>query len=173
MAQPQRPQQSPQDRWLDEIVSVVRQLCPQQETPGRPGTGNQNAQPDSAKCRGPATVDADRGAGWFSIPLGGQSFESDQIEAAYLAPREGGRARRFQLIEAVHDGNLLRVRAAEHAPRTGLFLWVPDRDTGRLYKSLLDGLSAITEFSLIGRIAMGQADPCPWKGWVRRNARPA
>lgn len=160
MARPQRPQQSPQDRWLDEVISVVRQLCPPQESPGRPAS-DQNAVPDSAKCRGPVTADADRKAGWFSLPLGGQSFESDQIEAAYLAPKEGARARRFQLIETVHDGNLLRVRAAEHAPRTGLFLWVPDRDTRRLYQSLLDGLTSITEFSLVNRIAMGEADPVP------------
>ena len=161
MAQPQHPQQSPQPRWLAGLVAVVRLLCPVQKSPSGQVAAEQHTVADAAKRRGPATPDADRGPGWFSIPLVGQAFESDQLEAAYLAPKEGGRARKFQLIETVHDGSLLRVRAAEHAPRSGLFLWVPDRDTGRLYTSLLDGLSSITQFSLIDRIAAGDANPVP------------
>ncbi|MBV9381510.1 MAG: AAA family ATPase, partial [Streptosporangiaceae bacterium] len=161
MAQPQRPQQSPQPRWLEELADVVRLLCPAQKPSGGQEAAGQHTAADAAKRRGPATPDADRGAGWFSIRLAGQAFESDQLEGAYLAPKEGGRTRKFQLIETVHDGNLLRVRAAEHAPRSGLFLWVPDRDTGQLFTSLLDGLSSITQFSLIDRIAAGDANPVP------------
>lgn len=161
MVQPQRTRQSPQPRWLEELIGVVRLLCPAQKSPGGQDSTKQHAAADAAKRRGLVTPDEERGAGWFSIPLVGQAFESDQLEAAYLAPREGGRTHKFQLIETVHDGNALRVRAAEHAPRLGLFLWVPDRDTGRLYTSLLEGLSSITQFNLIDRIATGVATPVP------------
>jgi hypothetical protein len=162
----------PQPRWLEELVSVIRLLCPAQKFPTGQGGIKQHTAADAAKRRGPATPDADRGAGWFSIRLAGQAFESDQLEAAYLAPKEGGRARKFQLIETMHDGNLLRVRAAEHAPRSGLFLWVPDRDTGQLFTSLLDGLSSITQFSMINRIAAGDANPVPAEGPDERERVP-
>jgi hypothetical protein len=160
VVQPQRSRQSSQPRWLEELIGVVRLLCPAQKSPGQ-DTTEEHAGADTAKRRGPATPDEERGAGWFSVPLAGQAFESDQLEAAYLAPREGCHTHKFQLIETVHDGNVLRVRAAEHAPRSGLFLWVPDRDTGRLYTSLLEGLSSITQFNLIDRIAAGDANPVP------------
>jgi AAA domain len=161
MVQPQRRQQAPQPRWLEELIGIVRLLCPAQKSPGRQDTTGEHAGADTAKRRGPATPDEERGAGWFSVPLVGQAFESDQLEAAYLAPREGGHTHKFQLIETVHDGNVLRVRAAEHAPRSGLFLWIPDPDTGRLYMSLLEGLSSSTQFNLIDRIAGGHANPVP------------
>jgi AAA domain/PLD-like domain len=165
MAQPQRPEQSTQStqhRWLEELIGVVRLLCPAQKSPARQDTTEQRGPAaNTAKRRSAAIADERRGAGWFAIPLAGQAFESDQLEVAYLAPGEGGSARKFQLIETVHDGNVLRVRAAEHAPKTGLFLWIPDRDTGRLFTSLLDGLSSITEFDLVNRIAAGNANPVP------------
>jgi KaiC/GvpD/RAD55 family RecA-like ATPase len=159
MARPQRPEQSTQHGWLDELIAVVRLLCPAQVSPAGQDATERRAAANAAKRRGAATPDEKRGAGWFSVPLAGQTFESDQLEAAYLAPAEGGSTHRFQLIETVHDGNVLRVRAAEHAPRSGLFVWVPERDTGRLYTSLFEGLSSITQFDLVDRIAAGNADP--------------
>jgi len=162
MVQSQRPRQSPQPRWLKELIDVVRLLCPPQKSRAGQNTTEERAATDTAKCRGPAVPYEEHGPGWFSVPLAGcQAFESDQLEAAYLAPREGGHTHKFQLIETVHDGNVLRVRAAEHAPRSGLFLWIPERDTGRLYLSLLEGLSSITQFNLIDRIAAGHANPVP------------
>jgi hypothetical protein len=172
MVQPQRPRQSPQPGWLEELIGVVRLLCPAQKSPGGQGTTEEHAAADRAKRRGPATPDEERGAGWFSVSLAGQAFESDQLEAAYLAPRKGGHTHKFQLIETVHDGNVLRVRAAEHAPRSGLFLWVPDRDTGRLHTSLLEGLSSITQFNLIDRIAKGDANPVPSERPGEKERRP-
>lgn len=63
--------------------------------------------------------------------------------------------------ETVHDGNVLRVRAAEHAPAEGLYLWIPDRAPGKLEKSLLYGLASINRFELINRFAEGATDPVP------------
>lgn len=160
----QRPEQSPQSHWLEELIGLIRLLCPPEKKPGE-ATAEQGP---TAKRRGMVTPDDQRESGWFSIPLAGQAFESDQLESAYLAPRQGDRNVRFQLIETVHDGNVLRVRAAEHAPRSGLYLWVPDRDNGRLYTSLRDGLAHVLEMKsisnssgLIDKIAAGIADLVP------------
>jgi hypothetical protein len=156
-------EQSQQPRWLADLIDLVRQLCPPQQSQAGKGAGQQEPE-EMAKPFGTVAPDDERGPGWFSIPLAGHSFESDQLEAAYLAPHEGGQDHKFQLIETVHDGNVLRVRAAEHAPRHGLLLWVPDRDTGRLYASLVEGLSSISDFGLVERIAVGDATPVPPEG---------
>ena len=74
-------------------------------------------------------------AGWFWIGLGGRKLEDDQLETAHLAPAEGARLLKFQLIETLHDGNVLKVRVAEHAPTEGLFLWSPARAPSLLDKS--------------------------------------
>src|SRR2546429_7574280 len=118
----QRPGQSLQFRWLEELIGLIQLLCPPEKSPDEVTV----EQVPAAKRRGMVAPDDERGPGWFSVPLAGQAFESDQLESAYLAPRQGGRTQRFQLIETVHDGNVLRVRGAEHAPRRGLYLWVPD-----------------------------------------------
>jgi hypothetical protein len=76
MLQLQRPRQSPQPRWLEELIGVVRLLCPAQKSPGGQGTTEEHAAADRAKRRGPATPDEERGAGWFSVPLAGQAFET-------------------------------------------------------------------------------------------------
>ena len=83
------------------------------------------------------------------------------MEAGYLAPAEGSEQHRFQLIESVQEGNVLKIRVAEHAPAEGLFLWIPGYAPGLLEKSLLDGLSRIDRFDLVNRFAEGRTDPVP------------
>ena len=99
--------------------------------------------------------------GWFWIGLASRAVESDQVEAAYLAPSEGAQQHKFQLIETIQVGNVLKVRVAKHAPTGGLFLWVPARPAGLLEKSLLDGLSSIDRFALVNQFAAGRADAIP------------
>ena len=138
--------------WLDELIGIVKRLCPD---PGKD-------IPDSkARVIGRVSPDAELGAGWFWIGLGGRKLEDDQLEAAYLAPAEGARRLKFQLIETLHDGNVLKVRVAEHAPTEGLFLWSPARAPGLLEKSLLDGLSSIDRYALVSQFAQGRADVAP------------
>jgi hypothetical protein len=138
--------------WLDELIGIVKRLCPD------PG----NDIPDSeARVIGRVSADAELGAGWFWIGLGGRKLDDDQLEAAYLAPAEGARRLKFQLIETLHDGNVLKVRVSEHAPTDGLFLWSPARAPGLLEKSLLDALSSIDRFTLVSQFAQGRADIAP------------
>lgn len=75
-----------------------------------------------------------------------------------MAPAEGAQQHKFQLIETIQIGNVLKVRVAKHAPATGLFLWVPGRPPGLLEKSLLEGLTSIDQFTLVSRFAAGRAD---------------
>jgi AAA domain/PLD-like domain len=141
-----------QPEWLDELIGVVRQLCPE------PEKDQLDDAPQEARNLGRVSPDAELGPGWFWIGLAGRPVESDQLEAAYLAPVEGARERKFQLIETIQIGNVLKVRVARHAPATGLFLWTPVRPPGLLEKSLLEGLISIDRFTLIGRFAAGHAD---------------
>jgi hypothetical protein len=148
MANASRPQ------WLAELIKVVQLLC-------RPEDGRATRESTRARKLGRVTHDTETGGGWFWLDLAGRPVDSDQLETAYLAPGEGPERRRYQLIEAVQDGNLLKIRVGAHAPSHGLFLWVPGRDKGLLQKSLLDGLSRINQFNLVNRLGTGQADPVP------------
>ena len=138
--------------WLDELIGIVKRLC----------TDSGRGLPDGkARKIGRVSTDVELGAGWFWIGLGGRTLEDDQLEAAYLAPAEGADRLRFQLIEALHDGNVLKVKVAEHAPTEGLFLWSPARAPGLLEKSLVDALSSIDRFTLVSQFTQGRADVAP------------
>jgi hypothetical protein len=149
MADPQRPD------WLDELISVVRRLC------AEPGKGAPKGKSRKSRNLGRVSPDAELGSGWFWIGLASQAIESDQLEGAYLAPSEGAQQRKFRLIETVQVGNVLKVKVAQHAPSSGLFLWVRPRPPGLLEKSLLDGLSSIDRFALVSQFAEGRADAIP------------
>ena len=146
MADPQRPD------WLDELIGIVRRLCP------RPGKEVSDSATRKARRIGRVSPDAELGAGWFWIGLASRKLEDEQLEAAHLAPAEGAQHRKFQLIETLQEGNVLKVRVAEHAPAEGLFLWVPAHVPGQLEQSLLDGLSSISRYALVGQLAAGRAD---------------
>ena len=141
--------------WLTELIGVVRRLC----TPEH----DYMATEQSARARnlGRVTQDAEKGSGWYWLDLAGRPADAVQLESGYLAPDEGSGRRRYQLIEAVQDGNLLSLKVGAHAPRDGLFLWIPRRDKGLLEKSLLDGLSRIDRFDLLSRFGTGRADSAP------------
>jgi len=141
--------------WLDELIGIVKQLCPDD------GKDLSDSKMGDARVIGRVSPDAELGAGWFWIGLGGRKLEDDQLEAAHLAPAEGARRLKFQLIETLHDGNVLKVRVAEHAPTEGLFLWSPARAPSLLEKSLLDGLSSIDRYTLVSQFAKGRADVAP------------
>jgi hypothetical protein len=145
---------APRPDWLTELIAIVQRLCPETG-------GSTSAAAGRPKKFGRVTRDAEAGAGWFWTGLAGRSADSDQLEGGYLAPAEGAERHRFQLIESVQEGNVLKVRVAEHAPAEGLFLWMPGRAPGLLEKSLLDGLSRIDCFDLINRFAEGRTDPVP------------
>ena len=144
--------------WLTELIAVERQLS---EVGSRNNGLSEHGEP---KRLGRANRDLESDPGWFWVDLGCQAAESDQesdqIETAFLAPAEGARKRRFQVMEAVRDGSVLRVRVASHAPADGLFLWLP-RPGALLEKALLDGLSKIRRFDLVDRFGQGRADPVP------------
>src|SRR5579863_9769898 len=146
MTDPQRP------GWLDELVSVVRRLCVE---PGKEGPDGKSPK---SRNLGRVSPDAELGPGWFWLGLASRNIESDQLEGAYLAPSEGAQQRKFQLIETIQVGNVLKVRVARHAPSSGLFLWVRVRPPGVLEKSLLEGLSSINRFALVDQFAAGRAD---------------
>ena len=145
---------APRPEWLTELIAIVQRLCP--ETGG--STPAAAGRPEKS---GRVTRDAEAGAGWFWTGLAGRSADSDRLEGGYLAPEEGAGRLRFQLIESVQEGNVLKVRVAEHAPAEGLFLWMPGRAPGLLEKSLLAGLSRIDRFDLVNRFAEGRTDPVP------------
>jgi hypothetical protein len=141
--------------WLAELIGIVQRLCPVD-------SGSASAT-DSGKARniGRVSPDSEKGDGWFWLSLTGRPTDSDLLEDAYLAPADGAGKRRYQLIEAVQDGNLLKLRVGAHAPREGLFLWIQSRGKGFLEKSLLAGLSRIDRFDLVNRFGAGRADPVP------------
>jgi AAA domain len=149
MAEGQRP------AWLTELIGVARQL--DEVRSGSKGLG-EDAEP---KRFGRANRDGESDPGWFRVDLGGQDAEADQLESAVLAPAEGPRQRRFQVMETVRDGNVLKLKVASYAPADGLFLWMPRRASARPGEALADALSQIRHFDLVDRFGQGQADPVP------------
>lgn len=147
--------------WLADLITAVQQLCPPPAGAPRirPAADGKPTLAADVRQAGRVSADPERGAGWFWLGLKDKTYDSDQLDGAYLAPAEGASQHKYQLIETVQVGNVLRLRAAEHAPREGLFLWVPTGEPGRLEKSLLDGLSSIGRFHLVSRFAEGRADP--------------
>src|ERR1700722_20174631 len=131
MADRQRP------GWLDELIGIVQRLCVE------PGKETPNGKSPKSRNLGRVSPDAELGSGWFWIGLASRAIDSDQLEGAYLAPSEGAQQRKFQLIETIQVGNVLKVKVARHAPPDGLFLWVRARPPGLLEKSLLEGLASI------------------------------
>lgn len=152
------------------MIGIVRPLCPASaRNPGfadasagtQDGAERTERTERNARRVGRVTADLASGAGWFWIGLNGRSLEDDQVEAAFLAPEEGPQQHRFQVVETGQEGSVLKVKAAELTPAEGLYLYVPQRPKGQLYTSLLDGLTAMTQFTLAGRVANGQANPIP------------
>lgn len=88
--------ESRQPDWLTELIAIVRQLCP-------PGAGNaaDGGSPVTGEAHkvGRVSCDLERGAGWFWLGLEGRSYESDQLDVAFLAPAEGPEQHKYQLIE--------------------------------------------------------------------------
>jgi AAA domain/PLD-like domain len=153
--------------WLTELIRIVGLLCP---SAGRPSS----ISGADGKKIGQASPDTEHGPGWFWIGLAGQAVDSAQLERGCLAPADGPEKHRFQLIESMQDGNILKVRVAEHAPAHGLYLWIPGHPPGLLEKSLLDGLSSIDRFDLVNRFADGRPDPVPaGPGSMQDRARAA
>src|ERR1700722_1622883 len=149
MADRQRP------GWLDELIGIVQRLCVE------PGKETPNGKSPKSRNLGRVSPDAELGSGWFWIGLASRAIDSDQLEGAYLAPSEGAQQRKFQLIETIQVGNVLKVKVARHAPPDGLFLWVRARPPGLLEKSLLEGLASIDRFALVDQFAAGRADAVP------------
>jgi hypothetical protein len=145
----------PRPEWLTELIEVTRQLY-------EVGGGDERLPGGwEPKRLGRANRDLPSEPGWFWVDLGDQAAESDQLENAFLAQAEGPRQRRFQVMEAVQAGDVLKVKVASFAPPAGLFLWVPHRGRARPDKALLDGLTQISRFDLVDRFGQGRADPAP------------
>jgi hypothetical protein len=145
----------PRPVWLTELIEVGRQLYEV--------GGGDTGLPEGWKPKrlGRAHRDLESDPGWFWVDLGDQAEESDQLETAFLAPGEGSQQSRFQVMEAVQAGDVLRVKVASFAPSDGLFLWVPRRGGVRPDQALLDGLTQISRFDLVDRFGQGRADPAP------------
>ena len=105
--------------------------CDAYVVPDRSSAGEESGK---ARNLGPVTSDTEQGDGWFWLDLAERSVDSDQLESAFLAPGDGSWLWRYQLIETIQDGNLLKIRVSTYAPRDGLFLSIPVRDKGLLEK---------------------------------------
>jgi hypothetical protein len=146
--------------WLNELIEVARGLCDARGDAPAARDGGGPVQVGPVRI-GPVSADPGSEPGWFWLDPGGQEVRSDQLETAFLAPAGESSRRRFQVTESAHDGHLLKVRVASHAPAGGLFLWTARADRARLDRALLAGLSQISRFELAGRFGQGRADPIP------------
>lgn len=134
---------SPQ--WLLDIIAAVRAVQDLRARSAKTaGSGGQDRR------LGRVRRDVDEGEGWYWLRLG-QRGELD-LDEAYLAPSGGGAHRKYGLVEAVQDGETVRVRVANpNAPDDGLVLWAPAFDARVLEESLLDRLGALQPNDLLAR----------------------
>jgi hypothetical protein len=149
-------QQPSRPPWLGEVIGALeRQL-----------EARRRVDPRANRSRGLARIgaavrDADAAAGWFRVDRRGQRFSGDQLDSAWLAREQGPRFDGYPVIEAVDEGNEVRVRVAAHAPERGLFLWARRAEPALVLRSLRDRLAEVRRFDLVERFATGSLDPVP------------
>jgi len=113
---------------------------------------------------GPAVPTGD---GWFTVDLRGATTGPDELDALRLvgAHAEGGEgtdAPTFGVIEAVHEGGRLRVRAGAHVAWVpGLVLTTHTGPPGRLVHSLRERIRRLSGTGLAAELAAGRTAGAP------------
>jgi hypothetical protein len=109
------------------------------------------------------------GQGWYVVDLRGaqqqptrpEEFESLRISRERPAGGTGGGASGYRVLDAVLQGEILRVRVAAHVADDGLRLWALKHPPTYLLESLRDRFAELTEPGLADALANGRLGSLP------------
>ena len=110
--------------------------------------------------------------GWYAVDLRGSRAETDQVESLRLAgPDEPKSGAGYQVLEAVQDGPVVRVRVAEFVDLSDAYLWQQRQPAIHLIVKLRDGIAGLDDADLAHdlaarRLATAPSRPRPVAGFT-------
>ena len=100
------------------------------------------------------------GDGWYSVDLRGKQVNPDNLDGLQLESSRGEGC--YRVMEAVPQGEILRVRVARHVIDRGMRLTAMQRSTALLLQSLRDSLQKLTDTGgCAHRLVQKRVDPLP------------
>ena len=110
---------------------------------------------DRLACIGRARPGSERG--WYDIDLRGTSVSTDQVESFRLSVEGGPDAGpSYQVLEAIQDGPLVRVRVADFVNLADAYLWQNKQSAAHLLMKLREGIAAMADAGLAHDLAAGR-----------------
>jgi AAA domain-containing protein/phospholipase D-like protein len=111
-------------------------------------------------CVGPARQSGERG--WYAVDVRGSNANTDQIESFRLAGESGpSGTSSYQVMEAIQDGPLIRVRVAEFVNLASAYLWQSKQSRTHLIVKLREGIASLADPGLAHDLAAGVLAPRP------------
>jgi AAA domain/PLD-like domain len=134
--------------WRDEAVAAIDQCI---------AAEGRVARRPERKSLGEARPEGD---GWYMVDLRGKQVNPDNLDGLQL---ESSRSEGcYRVMEAVPQGEILRVRVARHVMARGLQLTAMQRSTALLLESLRDGLRKLTDAGgCAHRLVQNRIEPVP------------
>ncbi|WP_432834109.1 AAA domain-containing protein [Dactylosporangium sp. CA-092794] len=122
--------------------------------------GGPTRDPKAPVRVGRARQQAERG--WYAVDLRDGRADADQVETLRLAGAQGPTAGgAYQVMEAVQDGPVLRVRVAEFVDIADAYLWQQKQPATHLMVKLREGIAELSDAGLAHDLALGRLTPKP------------
>jgi hypothetical protein len=101
--------------------------------------------------------------GWYTVDLRGSRFSGiDQVESLRMAGRAGPEsAPSYAVLDAVQEGETLRIRVPEFAELEEPQLWRAKQSTHHLLVKLREGIAELSDAGLAHELAAGRLVPAP------------
>lgn len=117
-------------------------------------------QTERLVCVGPARQESQRG--WYAVDLRDTKADPDQVESLSLAGRAGpDSGASHPVMEAVLEGQLIRVRVAEFVDIADAHLWQRKQPATHLLVKLRDGIAGLADAGLAHELAARRLTPPP------------
>jgi AAA domain/PLD-like domain len=134
--------------WRDEAAAAVDDWI---------AAEGRGARKPERKLLGEARPDGD---GWYLVDLRGKQVNPDNLDSLQLESAGGDDHHR--VMEAVQEGEILRVRVARYVTARGLRLFAMQRSTALLLESLRDSLRKLADAGgCASQLAQKRIDPLP------------
>lgn len=100
--------------------------------------------------------------GWYAVDVRGSRADTDQIDSMRLAGSEDPKSGDgYQVLEAVQDGSLIRVRVAEFVDLADAYLWQHKQPATHLIVKLREGIARLGDAGLAHDLAAGRLAAAP------------
>ncbi|MEV0129020.1 AAA domain-containing protein [Dactylosporangium sp. NPDC050688] len=100
--------------------------------------------------------------GWYAVDLRDSRADADHVESFRLAgPEKPSTGGSYQVMEAIRDGPVLRVRVAEFVDLANAFLWQQRQPATHLLVKLREGIAGLGDAGLANDLALGRLAPPP------------